>query len=156
MTNRDIVNREMINSLLVKVFNQILDIEVLYLRDRGISDISISELHLLEKICSFSNPTMSEVAQRATLTNGTVTTAVKRLEQKGYLVRKQDDQDRRIMRVNVTTKGLHAERIHHEFHDEMVARVCDDTDTLDNDILIGGLRNLSYFFEELEDEYYEK
>ncbi len=153
MSNREIVNREMINTLLVKLFNQIIDIEEMYLLDRGVNDISLSELHLLEKICSFTNPTMSEIAKRATLTNGTVTTAVKRLEKKGYLMRKQDENDRRIMRVYVTNKGLQVERIHHDFHDEMVARVCEDTDALNNDMLINALRNLSYFFEELRDRY---
>lgn len=153
MNNRDILNRELINDLFVKLFNQIIDIESAYMKAHGVEDLSISELHLLDAISSTSNPTMSEIAQKATLTNGTVTTAVKRLEEKKYVIRKKDEVDRRIMRVDLTTKGIKVNRVHKEFHDEMVSEVCDNSDVLDNEQLINALRQLLYFFEEVRDKY---
>lgn len=77
MTNRDILNRELINQLFVRLFNQILDIETQYMVGHGVEDLSLSELHIIDAISSLSNPTMSTIASQATLTNGTITTAIK-------------------------------------------------------------------------------
>ena len=45
MTNRDILNRELINHLFVRLFNQISDIEAQYMVGHGVEDLSLSELH---------------------------------------------------------------------------------------------------------------
>ena len=47
MTNRDILNRELINQLFVRLFNQILDIETQYMVGHGVEDLSLSELHII-------------------------------------------------------------------------------------------------------------
>lgn len=153
MNNRDILNRELINEILVKLFNQILHIESQYMKANEVYDLSISELHLIDDISSASNPTMSEVAKIATLTNGTITTAVKKLEEKGYVIRQKDDKDRRIMRVRLTPKGIKVGRVHQEFHDDMVSRVCDEANVMDDEILLQSLRRLLYFFEEVKEKY---
>lgn len=153
MTNRDILNRELINELFVRLFNQVIDIEAAYMKAHGVGDLSISELHLLDAISSMTNPTMSKVAQKATLTNGSVTTAVKKLEEKRYVQRKKDEVDRRIMRVDLTTKGTKVCRVHRDFHDEMVSQVCDNSNVLDDELLMKSLRQLVYFFEEVKDKY---
>ena len=97
MTNRDILNRELINHLFVRLFNQILDIESKYMVAHGVEDLSVSELHIIDAISSLSSPTMSTIASKATLTNGTITTAIKKLEAKGYVNRHKDQNDRRII-----------------------------------------------------------
>ena len=56
MTNRDILNRELINHLFVRLFNQILDIEGRYMTGKGVADLSLSELHIIDVISSLPNP----------------------------------------------------------------------------------------------------
>ena len=129
MTNRDILNRELINQLFVRLFNQILDIETQYMVGHGVEDLSLSELHIIDAISSLSNPTMSTIASQATLTNGTITTAIKKLEAKGYVKRRKDDNDRRIIRV------------------------CEDSHVLDDELLIKSLQQLLYFFEDIKEKY---
>lgn len=153
MTNRDIVHRELINDLFVKLFNQILSIETVYMKAHGIEDLSLSELHLIDAISTTANPTMSEIANKATLTNGTVTTAIKKLEEKKYVLRKKDKKDRRIIRVDLTPKGTKVCRVHHDFHDEMIDQVCQNSNVLDDELLIRSLRQLTYFFEEIKEKY---
>ncbi len=80
---------------------------------------------------------MTSIAKKATRTNGSVTTAIKKLEEKKYVERYQDKDDKRLMRVSLTTKGLKACRIHSDFHDEMIASICDDTSYLEDEHLIG-------------------
>ncbi len=156
MSNRDIVHREVINDLLVRLFNQILDIESRYMRAHGIVDISISELHLLETISTFDYPTMSDIAQKAMLTNGSVTIAIKRLEEKGYVIRQKDQQDRRVIRVRLTSKAIKSCQIHQSFHDDMVANICDDSPVIEDEILLQSLQQLVYFFDEVKEKYIEE
>ena len=153
MTNRDILNRELINHLFVRLFNQILDIEGRYRSGKGIEDLSLSELHIIDVISSLPNPAMSNIASKATLTNGTITTAIKKLEVKGYVKRRKDDLDRRIIRVELTTKGNRACKVHREFHEEMVNKVCEDSHVLDDELLIKSLQQLVYFFEDVKEKY---
>ncbi|WP_249029225.1 MarR family winged helix-turn-helix transcriptional regulator [Tannockella kyphosi] len=152
MLNRDIINREVINELLVHLFNEILDIEQVFMKDRGIKDLSVIEVHLLGLISSIPTPTMSSIAKKATLTNGTVTTAIKKLEEKNCVERIKDKHDKRIIRVMVTSKGANACRVHQAFHDEMIGSICEDTDSLQDEHLIESLRKLCYFFEEIRDK----
>lgn len=110
-------------------------------------------MHIIDVISSLPNPAMSTIASKATLTNGTITTAIKKLEAKGYVTRRKDVLDRRIIRVELTTKGNRACKIHREFHEEMVNRVCEDSDILDNELLIKSLQQLIYFFEDIKEKY---
>lgn len=153
MTNRDILNRELINQLFVRLFNQILDIETQYMVGHGVEDLSLSELHIIDAISSLSNPTMSTIASQATLTNGTITTAIKKLEAKGYVKRRKDDNDRCIIRVELTAKGNRVCKVHRDFHEEMVSRVCEDSHVLDDELLIKSLQQLLYFFEDIKEKY---
>ena len=130
MTNRDILNRELINQLFVRLFNQILDIETQYMVGHGVEDLSLSELHIIDAISSLSNPTMSTIASQATLTN-----------------------DRRIIRVELTAKGNRVCKVHRDFHEEMVSRVCEDSHVLDDELLIKSLQQLLYFFEDIKEKY---
>ena len=152
MTNHEMINREIINNLLVGLFNQILDIEMRYMLSKGFKDLTINELHLIDAISSCGNPTMTNVADAATLTNGTITTAIKKLETKNYVKRSDDPYDRRIKRVSLTNSGIKASIIHNKFHEEMIDWLIGDTDILQNDILVESLQRLGYFFEDIKEK----
>lgn len=153
MTNRDIVNRELINHVIVRLFNQVLDIESQYMIAHGVADLSLSELHIIDAISSLANPRMSQIASKATLTNGTITTAIKKLEAKEYVKRRKDEKDRRIIRVSLTAKGNRVCKVHREFHEEMVSRVCEDSHVLEDELLIKSLQKLVYFFDDIKEKY---
>lgn len=96
---------------------------------------------------------MSTIASKATLTNGTITTAIKKLEAKGYVKRHKDENDRRVIRVELTIKGNRVCKVHRDFHEEMVSRVCEDSHVLDDELLIKSLQQLVYFFEDIKEKY---
>lgn len=48
---------------------------------------------------------LSEIGQRAQIENSSLTTMVERLEKDGFVIRKLDDQDRRMVRLFLTGKG---------------------------------------------------
>ena len=54
------------------------------------------------------------------MTAGTLTTAVTLLEKKGYLLRRRDERDKRVVRILPTEKAREADARHAKFHQEMV------------------------------------
>ena len=108
--------KETMNRFLVDIFNQILGIEEDWLKDRFDGDVTVAEAHMLVAIGEREHGAMSDVARHAALTNGTVTTAVKKLEKKGYVLRTRDEEDRRKLRVRLTASGQAAVQAHGAFH----------------------------------------
>lgn len=80
------------------------------------SNLSIAEMHTLDAIGPYESRTMSETAAILGITTGTLTVSVDRLVKKGYIDRKRDEKDRRIVRVSLTRRGKLASRMHGKFH----------------------------------------
>lgn len=114
---------EVLNRFLVEVFNEILKTEENALA-KAYKDLSLRELHLIEEVCRAADEgrdnraTAIAAAQRVTA--GTLTTAVTLLEKKGYLLRRRDERDKRVVRILPTEKAREADARHAKFHQEMV------------------------------------
>ncbi|MBQ1536255.1 MAG: MarR family transcriptional regulator [Ruminococcus sp.] len=50
-------------------------------------------------------PTMGEIGKRLFLDNGTLTPMLKKLEKQGYLKRKREKTDERVVRISLTQQG---------------------------------------------------
>lgn len=148
--DKQLRNREIINDFMVSMFHQVLDIEQGYMRKCGLVEISLNDLRLLDIASSLETPTMSEIARHAHLTNGTITSAIKKLEEKGYAIRQRDDHDKRVYRVQLTDKGQRAVDYRVRFFDDMVDAICEDHEVIDNDALINALEHLTDFFEKVK------
>lgn len=103
--------RHTLNELLVGLFNYILYIEERNLKKCGV-ELSMNDVHILENIHKASDNTMSHVAGRLMVTQGTLTTNVSKLINKGYVVRYKDENDKRIVRLKVTEKAKDVLKIH--------------------------------------------
>jgi DNA-binding MarR family transcriptional regulator len=140
-----------LNYFLVKVFNEILRIEESSLRTDEFKNLSIREMHVIEAVCianeNGSDNRASDIAHALRISAGTLTTTVALLEKKGYLLRKKDTQDKRIIRLNATEKGMSANRFHQNFHHQMVTNVIDTLNNAEIEILISGLKSLTMFFD---------
>ena len=139
--------KSIINELLVEIFHHILSIEGQMLRERGVN-LSMSEVHVLEAIQKTDEPTMSHIAKRLRVTVGTLTTAINRLVDKGYVQRKREKEDKRKVIVSITTKAYEVLAIHDGFHDEMIEAVISDLRLDENEVLINALSNISNYFTE--------
>lgn len=137
-----------LNELLVDLFNNILRIEEKALHDGETKDLSVTEMHTLEAIGTSGERSMSEVAKKLNITVGTLTIAINKLIGKGYVVRRRIEEDKRVVLVGLTEKGLNANKIHERFHDEMVKATIDQLSEKEEEILIGSLSKLSEFFKE--------
>ncbi len=142
-----LTTKKVINDLLVEIFHHILSIEGAMLRKRGVS-LSMSEVHVLEAITKTEEPTMSNIAANLRVTVGTLTTAINRLVQKGFVIRKKEREDRRKVLVYLTPKAIDVLKVHDGFHEEMINAVIEDLHLEDDTVLLTSLANISAYFKE--------
>lgn len=140
--------RHTLNELLVYLFNYILYIEANNLKQKGV-ELSINEVHILERIEKASSNTMSHLARTLMVTSGTLTTNISRLEKKGYVERYRDENDRRIVRLRNTPKALEALKIHDEFHENMINKAIGDLGLEENEVLNATLENILEYFSDM-------
>ncbi|MDD7793275.1 MarR family winged helix-turn-helix transcriptional regulator [Clostridium sp. 'White wine YQ'] len=142
---------QVINELLVKIFNDILVIEQKTLKNGVLNDLSVTEIHTIEAIGMYTARNMSEVAADLKITLGTLTTAINKLIKKGYVERNRIETDRRVVQVQLTKKGKLAYRLHEKFHGDMIKDIVDGLEPAEEEILVTSLSKLSKFFKEKND-----
>lgn len=137
--------KEVINELLVDVFNHILSIESEVLKKRGVK-LSMTEVHVLEAIRDTEDPTMGNIANKLRVTMGTLTTSVNVLVRKNFVERYRDESDRRKVYIELNESAKRVLEIHDEFHEEMVSSLLEDLNIDNDEILLKSLENISNFF----------
>ena len=135
-----------VNELLVDLFNDILVIEQKSLQCSVFRDLSITEIHTIEAIGMYKPRTMTEVACQLDITIGTLTTAINHLVRKQYVIRERSNQDRRIVYIRLTKKGKLAFRVHQKFHSDMVKETINGLTEQEEKILVQSLEKLNNFF----------
>ncbi|AUD64331.1 MarR family transcriptional regulator [Tenericutes bacterium MZ-XQ] len=139
--------KEVINELLVDVFNHILSIEAEVLRERGVK-LSMTEVHVLEAIKNTSEPTMGNVANKLRITMGTLTTSINVLVRKNFVNGYRDENDRRKVYLELKESAKEVLRIHDDFHEEMVSSLLKDLELEKDEILLKSLENISNYFKQ--------
>jgi len=147
VVNKVVSPKEVINELLVDVFNHILGIESDVLKKRGVK-ISMTEVHVLEAIRNSQIPTMGSVAQKLRVTLGTLTTSINVLVRKNYVTRYRDEADRRKVYLKLNDLALEVLLIHDEFHNEMISSIFKDLELEKDEVLMKSLENISQYFKE--------
>lgn len=137
--------KEIINTLLVDVFNHILRIEEEKLKENNVK-LSMTEVHVLEAIRNTEIPTMGEVAKRLRVTLGTLTTSINILVRKKMVYRYSDDKDRRKVYLKLTDDALKVLTIHDDFHEDMITSLFHDTDIENDEVLLKSLENITTYF----------
>lgn len=139
---------EQINKALIKIYRGILWVEEKELCKSTFSDLTIKELHAIDAISMYNHQTVSQVAQNLHLTPGTMTAMTDRLIHKGYVERKRDDTDRRVIRLYLTNKGRVLYRAHRAYHNMMVKSFLKGMDDEELKIVKHAIGNLEDFLDE--------
>ena len=139
--------KQVINELLVDVFNQILSIEGVTLKEWGVK-LSMTEVHVLEAVRNSEVHTMGSVANRLRVTLGTLTTSVNVLVKKGYVSRYRDDTDRRKVLLELNDSAVEVLKLHDKFHDEMISSLFNDLELEKDEVLMKSLENISAYFKQ--------
>lgn len=141
---------KLLNETLVDTFRTILKVEEHSLRNLGGIDLTISEMHFLEAVgrSDGQGRTISDIAQRLGITLSSVTIAVNKLAQKGYVEKVKGETDGRTVFVKLTKKGRRVDAVHQYFHENMVRNISSDFTDEDREILLTGLKRLNAFFKQ--------
>ena len=136
------------NHILVKLFNDIMDIEEKGIITDTFRDITNNDMHVIEAIGLGTPKNMSTIAKQLRVTTGTLTISMNSLVKKGYVKRERSEQDRRVVYIMLTAQGKLAYRHHAEFHQKMTEALVAGMDPEETKLLVRALTNLKNFFEE--------
>ena len=67
--------------------------------------ISISQCHILDTLAADEDLTMQQLAKRMFKSVSTMTRVVGQLVRRGYVKRRQDPEDRRVVHISITPQG---------------------------------------------------
>lgn len=135
-----------LNEMLVNLFNHIMAVEEQAIITEEFKDITNNDMHIIEAVGIDEPRSMSTIAQKLSVTVGTLTTNMNGLTKKGYLVKTRSEEDKRVVYVTLTEKGRKAFFHHRDFHKEMIRSVVKGLDDEEKRLLYKCLGKLNNFF----------
>ncbi|WHE86143.1 MarR family winged helix-turn-helix transcriptional regulator [Lachnoanaerobaculum gingivalis] len=125
--------------ILVKLFNDILDYEESVLRASEFKDLTNNDIHVIRAIGMNEKKNMSMIAKELAVTIGTLTISINSLVRKGYVIKERSEKDKRVVFVNLSSKGKAAFSRNEELYDQMVNSMLEDLEDNEMDILMRSL-----------------
>lgn len=135
-----------INELLYGIYDNILHIEQLAIKQGAMQDLSFAEVHTLEAVGT-KQQSMNELARELGITTGALTAAMTRLEKKGYVMRKRSENDRRLVMAELTKRGMALYNTHKRFHDNMIDEKAVELSEQQQEALRSALVQLNEYFD---------
>ncbi len=143
---------ETLNDVLVNLFRDVMDIEEHAIITQEYQDITNNDMHVIEAIGVGEPKNMSTIAKMLSVTVGTLTIAMNSLVKKGYVIRERGKEDRRVVYISLSEKGLKAYRHHEDFHRQMIEEVLRDLTAEETEILVKLLEKLKIWFRRFHDK----
>lgn len=137
---------QVLNELLVTLFREITVIEERAIKTEEYKNMTTNDMHVIEAIGPNETKNMSTVAKKLSVTTGTLTIAVNSLVKKGYVERARSEEDRRVVLVSLTARGVKAYEHHQRFHEEMIEQVVKNLTEEEKILLEKTMGNLVRFF----------
>lgn len=135
-----------INNVLVSLINEIWELEEKAIITDEFRDLTNNDMHVIEAIGTGDGGNMSSIARKLNITVGSLTTAMNGLVNKKYVERHRSEEDRRVVYVKLTQKGIRAYKHHEDYHRQMTQAVMDKLDEKEMPVLLKTLDALSEFF----------
>ena len=135
-----------LNEVLVNLFRDVMDIEQKAIITEEFQDITNNDMHIIEAIGMNEPKNMSTVAREISVTVGTLTIAMNSLVKKGYVTRCRSTQDRRVVHISLSEKGVKAYYHHKHFHEQMIQGVVEVLTEEELQALIKALTKLNSWF----------
>ena len=135
-----------INNILVNLINEIWELEEKAIITEEFMDLTNNDMHVIEAIGLGDGNNMSSIAKKLNITVGSLTTAMNSLVNKKYVERRRSEEDRRVVFVKLTDRGVKAYRHHEDYHRQMTRAILDKLDEAEIPVLVKTLDALSEFF----------
>jgi MarR family transcriptional regulator, 2-MHQ and catechol-resistance regulon repressor len=115
-------------------------------------DMNLSDFAILELLLNRGPQPLSTIGQRIELTSGSVTTAVDRLEERGFVKRGNDPNDRRTRIVSLTPEGRKCISRIFGHHKEALDRAAEGLSKSERETLIELMKKLGRYADEIFDK----
>ncbi len=135
----------------MQFFKYIMEIEERKLITDEFRDLTYNDMHIIEAIGMEKPRNMSAIAKLMSVTTGTLTRAVDALEKKGYVQRQRSSQDKRVVHIVLTQRGVLAFRHHEKFHQDMIAFILEHVSEEESVVLRRALEGLMGYFRQKYD-----
>ena len=136
----------MINNTLVNLINEIWELEEKAIITEEFKDLTNNDMHVIEAIGLGEGRNMSSIAKKLKITVGSLTTSMNSLVNKKYVERHRSEEDRRVVFVKLTEKGVKAYHHHEDYHNQMTQAILDKLDEKELPVLVKTLDALTEFF----------
>lgn len=140
-----------LNDVLVNLFRDIMELEEQAIITQEYQDITNNDMHVIEAIGVKEPKNMSTIAKQLSVTVGTLTIAMNSLVKKGYVIRERGKEDRRVVYISLSEKGLRAYCHHEEFHRQMIEAVLENLTEDETESLVKALAKLERWFRRTEE-----
>ena len=141
-----------INYILVNLINEIWELEGKAIITEEFKDITNNDMHVIEAIGTGEGNNMSSIAKKLNITVGSLTTAINNLVRKKYVERYRTEEDRRVVYVKLTEKGMKAYHHHEDYHHKMTMAIKEKLDEKELPVLFKMLDALTDFFKGYSEE----
>ena len=135
-----------LNDVLVNLFRDIMELEEQAIITQEYQDITNNDMHVIEAIGTGAPKNMSSIARELSVTVGTLTIAMNSLVKKGYVVRNRSSEDRRVVFISLSEKGVKAYYHHKKFHEQMIDSVVKELTEEELEALVKALTKLNTWF----------
>ncbi|GKX32246.1 MarR family transcriptional regulator [Vallitalea longa] len=143
---------ETLNNLLVNMFNEIMTIEEKALITDEFSNISITDMHIIEAIGLGNGRNMSSVAKDLEITVGTLTIAINNLVKKGYVNRNRSTKDRRVVLISLSNLGVKVYNHHKMFHKNMIQDIINLLDDEEMNSFLKAIGGINEYFQKMKNK----
>ncbi|MDO5541052.1 MAG: MarR family transcriptional regulator [Eubacteriales bacterium] len=135
-----------INYILVNLVNEIWELEGKAIITEEFKDLTNNDMHVIEAVGPGDGINMSSIAKKLNITVGSLTTSMNHLVKKNYVSRSRSEEDRRVVLVKLTEKGIAAYHHHEDYHRQMAEAVLKRLDETELPVLLKTLDALDEFF----------
>ena len=137
---------ETLNEVLVSLFRDVNDIEQKAIITSEFGDLTNNDMHVIEAIGIDEPKNMSTIARALSVTVGTLTISMNSLVKKGYVDRQRSSEDRRVVYISLSEKGVKAYYHHKKFNEQMIDSVVKELTEEELEALVKALTKLNTWF----------
>ena len=141
-----------INNILVNLINEIWELEEKAIITDEFRDLTNNDMHVIEAVGTGDGRNMSSIARKLNITVGSLTTAMNSLVRKKYVQRYRSEEDRRVVYVKLTDKGVKAYNHHADYHHKMTMAIREKLNEEELPVLFKTLDALTMFFKEYSEQ----
>lgn len=137
--------KDTLYELLTNIFPKVELIEEQQLKKHDIP-LTIKEVRMIVEISKNPNKTVGEISQLLCISASTLSIGASRLEKKGYVIRTQNTDDKRIIHLNISDSGQKVVCVYQKIIFGIIDSLIADLRVGESSILIRSLESVNAYF----------